>query len=189
MPSGWLWPGLVLRTRRSCGRADGTAAPWWRSTPGASWRANQPCGWNSGYEPEILWGGGSADCPGLPPPPGKGAPGKGAPSALGFGPAWFGTRWAADVAERIEDTGPRLLSAPRRIYLGDRPGEPGLTGRTGGYPGLTHPYSTGPTSCLARTRSAGSRGATALSGWRGCPTPAVSPRSTGSRGGSALPGW
>ena len=27
-------PGLALRTRRSYGRADGTAAPWWRSTPG-----------------------------------------------------------------------------------------------------------------------------------------------------------
>ena len=37
----------------------------------------------------------------------------------------LGTRWAADAAERTEDTGPRLLYAPRRIYLGDRPGEPG----------------------------------------------------------------
>ena len=39
--------------------------------------------------------------------------------------AALGTRWAADAAERTEDTGPRLLYAPRRIYLGDRPGEPG----------------------------------------------------------------
>ena len=97
-------PGLVLRTRRSCGRTDGTAATWWRSTPGAS----PPAGWNEGYEPAILWGGDSAD----------------SPAALGFGPAWFGTRWAADVAERTEDTEPRLLCAPRRIYLGDGPGDP-----------------------------------------------------------------
>ena len=37
--------------------------------------------------------------------------------------AALGTRWAADAAERTEDTGPRFLCAPRRIYLGDRPGE------------------------------------------------------------------
>ena len=47
----------------------------------------------------------------------------------GLGPAWLGTRWAANVAERTEDTGPRLLCAPRRIYLGDRPGEPRPHGR------------------------------------------------------------
>ena len=45
--------------------------------------------------------------------------------ALRLVSAWLGTRWAADVAERTEDTGPRLPCAPRRIYLGDRPGEPG----------------------------------------------------------------
>ena len=39
--------------------------------------------------------GGSADCPGLPPPAWKGGP-----AALGLGPTLFGTRWAADVAER-----------------------------------------------------------------------------------------
>ena len=159
MTAGWLWPGLVLRTRRSCGRADGTAAPWWRSTPGAS----PPAGWNDGYEPAILWGGDSAD----------------SPAALGFGPAWFGTRWAADVAERIEDSGPRLLSAPRRIYLGDRPGEPGLTGRTGGYPGLHIPYPPSPTNCLARTRSTGYPRGPVLPGRRGCPAQAVSARSAG----------
>ena len=38
--AGWGWPGgwtgPALRTRRSCGRADGTAPPGRRSTPGAS---------------------------------------------------------------------------------------------------------------------------------------------------------
>ena len=57
-------PGLAFRIRESCGRADGAAATWWRSTPGAS----PPGGWNEEYEPAILWGGGSADCPGLPRP-------------------------------------------------------------------------------------------------------------------------
>ena len=96
-------------------------------------------------------------------------------AALGLGPACLGTRWAADVAERTGDTWPRLLYAPRRIYLGDRPGEPDLTGRTGGHPGLNNPYSTGPTSCLARTRSTGSHRGLDRSGRRGCPAPAVSP--------------
>ena len=49
----------------------------------------------------------------------------------------------------------------------------GITGRTGGHLGLNNPYPTGP-NCSARTRSTGSRRGTALSGWRGCPTPAVS---------------
>ena len=50
---------------------------------------------------------------------------KGAPAALGLGPALLGTGWAAeDVAARTEDTGPRLLCAPRRLHLGSRPGEP-----------------------------------------------------------------
>ena len=83
-------------------------------------RGRTPNGWNEVYEPAILPGGGSADCPGLPPPTCKGAP-----AALGLGPALLGTRWAADVAERTEDTGPRHLYSPRRIYLSDRPGEPG----------------------------------------------------------------
>ena len=51
--------------------------------------------------------------------------------------AWasrLGTRWAADVAER-KDTGPRLLCAPREIYLGDGSGETDLTGRTGDHLG------------------------------------------------------
>ena len=55
-------PGLAFRTWRSCGRAGGTAAPWWRGTPEVS----PPSGWNEAYEPAILWGGGRADCPGLP---------------------------------------------------------------------------------------------------------------------------
>ena len=62
---------------------------------------------------------------------------------------------AADVAERIEDTGPRLLSAPRRIYLGDRPGEPGPHGQNRRLPRFTYSISTWPTNCLARTRSTG----------------------------------
>ena len=121
-------PGLMFRTWRSCGTADGTAAPWWRSTPGAS----PPAGWNEGYEPAILGGGDSAD----------------SPAALGFGPTWFGTRWAADVAERIEDRGPRLLSAPRRIYLGDRPGEPGPHGQNRRLPRFTYSISTWPDKLL-----------------------------------------
>ena len=79
----------------------------------------QSVGWNEGYKPTTLPGGGSADCPGLPPPPWKGAP-----ADLRLGPAWLGTRRAAYVAERTEDTGPGLLCAPPRIYLGDRPGAP-----------------------------------------------------------------
>ena len=121
-------PGLMFRTWRSCGTSDGTAAPWWRSTPGAS----PPAGWNEGYEPAILGGGDSAD----------------SPAALGFGPTWFGTRWAADVAERIEDRGPRLLSAPRRIYLGDRPGEPGPHGQNRRLPRFTYSISTWPDKLL-----------------------------------------
>ena len=62
----------------------------------------------------------------------------------------------------------------------------GLTGRTGDHPGLKNPCSTGPTDCLARIRSTGSRRGVTLPGWRGCPTPAVSPRSTGFRGGAAV---
>ena len=38
-------------------------------------------------------------------------------------------RWAADVAGCTEDTGPRLLCAPQRIHLGDRPDEPGPQGQ------------------------------------------------------------
>ena len=38
-------------------------------------------------------------------------------------------------------------------------------------------------------RSTRCRGGTDLSGWRGCPTPAVSPRSTRCRGGTDLSGW
>ena len=56
---------------------------------------------------------------------------KGGPAALGLGPAWLWTRWAADVSERTEDTGPPFPCAPRRIYLGDRPGEPGPHGQNG----------------------------------------------------------
>ena len=73
-------PGLTYGTWRSCGGADGTAAPWWRCTPGAS----PPGGWNEEYEPEILPGDGSAACPGLPRPTWNGAP-----AALGLGPAWL----------------------------------------------------------------------------------------------------
>ena len=62
--------------------------------------------------------GGSADCPGCR------AVWRGAPAAVGLGPALFGTRSAADVADRTEDTEPRLLRARQRIYpsdgLGDR---------------------------------------------------------------------
>ena len=50
---------------------------------------------------------------------------------LGLGPAWLGARWAADVAERTEDMGPRFLCAPRRIYLAMGRVSRGLTGRTG----------------------------------------------------------
>ena len=102
-------PGLAFRTWRSCGRAGGTAAPWWRGTPEVS----PPSGWNEGYEPAILWGGGRADCPGLPRPTWKGAP-----AALGLGSAWLGARWAADVAERTEYTGPHGQngSPPRSEY-------------------------------------------------------------------------
>ena len=54
----------------------------------------------------------------------------------------------------------------------------GITGRTGDlHPRLNIPYPTGPTNCSARTRSTGSRRGPTLTGWRGCPTPAVSLRS------------
>ncbi len=66
-----------------------------------------------------------------------------------------------------------------------------LTGRMEGHPGLTDPYPIGLTNCLARIRSTGSRPvrAAAMSGFRGCSTPAVSPRSTGSRRGSIFLCW
>ena len=63
-------------------------------------RTPQSVGWNERYKPTTLPGGGSADCPGLPPPPWKGAP-----ADLGLGPAWLGTRRAAYVAERTEGHG------------------------------------------------------------------------------------
>ena len=68
--------------------------------------------------------GSSADCPGLPRPTWKGAP-----AARGLGSAWLGTWWAADVAERAKDTGPRPRCAPQRIHPGDRQGEPGPHGQ------------------------------------------------------------
>ena len=71
--------------------------------------------------------------------------------ALGLGPAWLGPRWAADVAERTEDTGPRL------------------TGRTGDHPGLKDAYPAGPANCSARTRSTGYLRGPVLPGRRGCP--------------------
>ena len=46
------------------------------------------------------------------------------------GPVWLGTWLAAEVAERTEDTGPRLLCGPRRTYLGDWSGVPGRHGET-----------------------------------------------------------
>ena len=89
--------GAGVRTRRSCGRAGGTAAPWWRGTPEVS----PPSGWNEGYEPAILWGGGRADCPGLPRPHGRVLL-----RPLGLGSAWLGAGGLRDVAERTEYTGP-----------------------------------------------------------------------------------
>ena len=94
-------PGRVSPTRaRVPDSAIIRQGRWYSSTMVAKYtrgevRASQPCGWNEAYKPAILRGGGSADCPGLPPPTWKGGP-----AALGLGPALFGTRWAADVAER-----------------------------------------------------------------------------------------
>ena len=51
------------------------------------------------------------------------------------------------------------------------------------------PRSTGLPGCLARTRSTRRRRGPALSGWRGCPAPAVSPRSSRCRRGPAISGW
>ena len=53
--------------------------------------------------------------------------GRAGPAGLGLGSARPGTRRAKDVAERMEDTGPRLLCAPLRIYLGDGPGVAGVS--------------------------------------------------------------
>ena len=61
-----------------------------------------------GMSQRSFWGGDNAD----------------SPAALGFGPAWLGTRWAVDVAERTVEAGIRILFAPPRVYLADRPGEP-----------------------------------------------------------------
>ena len=66
----------------------------------------------------------SADCPGLPYPAWKG--GTAVPR---FGPAWLDTLWSANIADRAGEAGPRLLCTQRRIYLGDRPGEPGSHGQ------------------------------------------------------------
>ena len=68
------------------------------------------------------------------------------PSVLGrHGSAPGGRR---TFAERIEDRGPRLLSAPRRIYLGDRPGEPGPHGQNRSLPRFTYSISTWPDKLL-----------------------------------------
>ena len=158
--------------------ADDAGIPWLLTAPvdvaeyltalvGAGRRSCNGAARRSPFRPRVTSGSQKTGCPnrGL---------------ALGLGPAWLGARWAADVAERSEDTGPRLLCAPRRIYLAGRTGEPGLTGRMGVRPGLNIPYPTGPTNCLARTRSTGSRRGSDVLG-RGCPTPAGSPHLTGSR--------
>ena len=89
------------------------------------------------------WGGGSAECPGLTPPTWRDGS-----AALALGLAWLGTRWAADVAERIEGTWPRLLSALRRIYLGGRPGEPRPHGQNRRLPRFTYSISTWPNKLL-----------------------------------------
>ena len=132
-------------------------------------------GWNEVYEPAILWGGGSAGCSGLRPRNGRAVQ---QPSGLGRHGSAPGGRRTLRSAQRTRGLAPctlcgELLSAIGRV-------SPGLTGRMGVRPGLNIPYPTGPTNCLARTRSTGSHRGTAMSGRRGCPTPAVSPRSTGS---------
>ena len=159
-------PGLAFRTWRSCGRAGGTAAPWWRGTPEVS----PPSGWNEAYEPAILWGGGRADCPGLPRPTWKGAP-----AALGLGPAWLGPGGLRTLrsAQRTRGLASCALCGEFNSAIGGV--SRGLTGRTGYHPGLNY-HSTGPINCLARTRSAGSRRGPVLPGWR--------PPSTGRSGPS-----
>ena len=143
-PSGLrCWPG-------------GPAAPLWRSTPGANPRASLPDGWNEGYELAILWGGASADCPGLPSPTWQVGP-----ATLGPGPAWLGAERAADVAESTGGLAYRVLrgefiQAIGRVIRIRR-------GSTGDHPGLDSPYPTCPTNCLARTRSTGCWRGSALS--------------------------
>ena len=83
-------------------------------------------GWNEVYEPAILWGGGSAGCPGLRPRNGRAVQ-----QPSGLHRHGVRTRWAADVAERTEDAGPSPMCAPRRTYLGDRRVSRDLTGRAG----------------------------------------------------------
>ena len=140
-----------------------------------------PSGWNEAYEPAILCGGGRADCPGLPRPTWKGAP-----AALGLGPAWLGPGGLRTLrsAQRTRGLASCALCGEFNSAIGGV--SRALTGRTGYHPGLNYPYSTDPINCLARTRSAGSRQGPVLPGWRGCPTPAVSPRSTGWWLGSAI---
>ena len=75
---------------------------------------------------------------------------EGRPSSPRLGPAWLGIRWAANVAEHTEDTGPRLLCAPRRIYLDNRPGEPGPHGQNRRSPRAELPISNWSNKLLGR---------------------------------------
>ena len=106
--------------------------------------------------------------------------------------AWAGTArhpMGTDVAERTGDTGPRSRALRREFISAIGWVSRGFTGRTGDHPGMKDAYPSGPANCLALTRSTGSCRGPDIAGWRGCPTPAVSPRSTGSRRGAAIPGW
>ena len=160
----WL-PGLTFRTRRSWDRADGTAAPWWRSTPGARPPVAVPtvldcrAHWEGRSSSHRAWAGMARH------PVGGGR--SGAHRGHGASPA---VRSAENLTRRLAGV------------------SQGLTGRTGDHPDLNYPYPAGPANCLARIPT-GSRRGTAVSGWRGFPTTGVSPRSTGSRGDPAMSGW
>ena len=75
----WVWLRLAFRTRRSYGRADGTAAPGAALYTRGESEGEPPRAGMRGMSQRSL-GGGSAVCPGLPPPTWNGAP-----AALGLG--------------------------------------------------------------------------------------------------------
>ena len=64
-------PEPAFWTRRSCGRADGAAAPGWRSVPATSPRGSPPGGRNERYEPGSFGAVAMLAVQGCRPQPGR----------------------------------------------------------------------------------------------------------------------
>ena len=65
-------------------------------------------------------------------------------ASLGLGPVRLATWLAAEVAERTDVPGARLLCGARRTYLGDWPGEQGRHGQNGRSPRSGYSISNWP---------------------------------------------